>query len=601
MDNIADEIKSKCNIVDVIGKAVTLKKKGTNYVGLCPFHREKTPSFMVSEERQSFTCYGCGAKGDVFSFIQQTQNLSFVEAAEKLADEYGLKWTGVRGSGGNKDLYYEVNKIAARFFFDTLRKRRGKALHYIAKRGITAETIKKFGIGHADEEWDSLYKHLLEKDIDVRLMTELGLISQSKDKCFDKFRDRIMFPILNTRGKVIAFGGRTLGGDRAKYLNSQDSGIFHKKNNLYALNTTRHDIVKADQVILVEGYMDVISLYQHGVRHVTASLGTALTAEQAVIIKRYTNNAVIAYDSDSAGIVAAQRGIDLLIDAGCSVKVLRLTEAKDPDEYICSKGREQFLELVKEAPTHIRFRLDLLKEQYNINETEGRLKFLKEAARILKTLSPVEAEIYIKTTAEETRMPEGALRTEITGLASQKERREARRSVSDAGRLKIDSASQEAATRGNMLERNFIRLILHDSKYYLKIKSYEHVFITAAIQRIYGCIAAIYDDDNELDQKKLEDSLEAEDRAVLAHIRENIIISNREEAVFAECIRSIKLKSLADQETDMIELLKTVDVDNQEDKGRIIKLTEELIRIQKEIKKIKEVKAVKEVKEVEGG
>jgi DNA primase len=596
MDNIADEIKAKCNIVDIIGRVVDLKKKGINHVGLCPFHREKTPSFIVSEERQTFTCYGCGAKGDVISFVQQSENMTFMEAAERLAQEYGIKWSGVKSSGGKKDVHYEANKAAARFFYNAMRKN-NKALHYLAHRGITADTIKKFGIGYADEGWDSLYNYLSEKNIDKGIMAELGLISQSKGKYFDKFRDRLMFPIINTSGKVIAFGGRILDKGETKYLNSQDSGKKKKKNNLYALNITRHDIVKEDQIILVEGYMDVISLYQHGVKNVTASLGTALTPEQAVIIKRYTGNAVIAYDSDNAGIAATQRGIDILKDAGCSVKVLKIDGAKDPDEYIRARGREEFLELVKDAPTYISYRLDFLKAHFNLKETEGRLKFLKEAARVLRTLSPVEAEMYIKSTAEETGIPEGALRTEIKNIPEQKKRSPGAAKISDTSDPRSNSDPQLSPIGGSMLERNLIRLVLQSRDYYFKIKQFENVFSASAIKRLFRGLAAVYEEDEELDQKKLEDSLEAEDREVLDSIRENVIISEQEEVIYKECVNTIILKTLTEQESDLIELLKTVD-DSQEkssadyDQGennnkKVIELTEELLRIQREIREVK--------------
>ncbi|MDR3296083.1 MAG: DNA primase [Clostridiales Family XIII bacterium] len=305
-ENIVDEIKSKCNIVDVIGRQVALKKTGGNHKGLCPFHSEKTPSFIVSETKQRFTCYGCGAAGDVIEFVQRSQNLTFMEAAEKLAEEYGIEMRRDAFDTEKKRVaYYEINKTAAAFFYRAFRSRRNPALTYMAGRGIDDTTLKKFGVGYADGEWRSLCEHLLQKETDEKLLLELGIVSKSKDRIFDRFRDRVMFPIINTREKIVGFGGRILGDGAPKYLNSSESRVFKKKDNLYALNLTRQEIGKADQAILVEGYMDVISLYRHGVMNVTASLGTALTPEQAAMLKRYTDNVVIAYDSDEAGLGAA--------------------------------------------------------------------------------------------------------------------------------------------------------------------------------------------------------------------------------------------------------------------------------------------------------
>ncbi|MBO5666783.1 MAG: DNA primase, partial [Firmicutes bacterium] len=338
-DSIVDEIKSRCNIVDVIGQHVALKRAGSNYKGLCPFHGEKTPSFVVSEQKQIFTCFGCGASGDVIEFTKRYYNLDFQEAVEKLANQYGIE---IRKLGGGdsqkKEAMYELNRKAARFYLDAFRKNPNPALQYMFKRGLDAKTLTQFGIGFADEKWDSLYNYLISEGADVNMLMEMGLVSQSKGKYYDKFRNRVMFPIINTRGKVIGFGGRVLDDGTPKYLNSPESSIFLKKMNLFGLNLTRQDINKKDCAILVEGYMDVISLYQAGVRNVSASLGTALTEQQAAMLKRYTKNVILCYESDSAGRAAALRGMDILRAAGCNVKVMHVTDGKDPDEFVKKNG-----------------------------------------------------------------------------------------------------------------------------------------------------------------------------------------------------------------------------------------------------------------------
>ena len=476
--NIADEIKNRCNIVDVIGRIVALKKSGSNYTGLCPFHNEKTPSFTVSDEKQRFTCYGCGVSCDVIDFVMRTQNLTFPEAAEKLAEEYGIDWARCAFDTENRRAaYYELNREAATFFYRAFRRFGNPALSYMARRGVDDETLRSFGVGYADGEWDSLYRALTEKGADEKILISLGLCSSSKGKCYDKFRNRVIFPIINTSGKIIGFGGRELGEDGPKYLNSPDSRVYHKKENLYALNITSRDIKREGKAILVEGYMDVISLYKHGVRNVTASLGTALTAEQASVLKRYTDNVVIAYDADEAGRAAVLRGADILRDAGCGVWVLRLEGAKDPDEYIKANGRDSFMKLVSEAPPFMEYTISAEREKYDIGSTEGSLAFLKAAAGILRKASPVEADVYISKIASETRVSEGAIRREMSGGG-------AAEAVAPQSARRFEKKTSPAVSSGDMLERNFIRLLLLDGSYFPRIKEYESAFVTPALFRI---------------------------------------------------------------------------------------------------------------------
>ncbi|MBR3718544.1 MAG: DNA primase, partial [Firmicutes bacterium] len=307
----AEEIRSRCNIVDVVSPLVSVKRAGSNYKGCCPFHKEKTPSFVVSETKQIFTCFGCGKSGDVIKFIQEYYNLSFPEAVRRLAAQYGIEIDdSYERQSKKKEGYYTVNSAAARFFFNAFTQKANPGYDYMKGRGIQPQTITKFGIGYADTEWRSLSDYLLGQKIDAEILTELGLSSRSsKDgKLYDKFRGRVMFPIFNTMGKVIGFGGRTIIGDDAKYLNSQESFIFEKKRNLYGLNLSKTEIQEQGYAILVEGYMDVVGLYQGGIRNVCAALGTALTPEQAQLLKRYTKKVVLCLDSDAAGIKAAIRG-----------------------------------------------------------------------------------------------------------------------------------------------------------------------------------------------------------------------------------------------------------------------------------------------------
>ncbi|MCC2865364.1 DNA primase [Anaerovorax odorimutans] len=574
-NNTVDEIKSRCNIVDVIGRVVLLKKAGSNYKGVCPFHNEKTPSFVVSETKQIYTCFGCGATGDVISFVQQYYQLEFIPAIEKLADEYGITIQRGFHKNENKEESYQINREAAKFFFKALRQSANPGYAYMKNRGITPEILNKFGIGYADDKWDSLYRYLTGLGFKKEKLLELGLISQSKGKYYDKFRDRVMFPIMNTSGKVIGFGGRIVGDGSPKYLNSQESSVFLKKNNLYGLNITRQEISKEDCAILVEGYMDVISLYQSGVRNVSASLGTALTENQAKMLKRYTDNVVLSYDADQAGIKAALRGLDILYGENCRVKVLHVSDGKDPDEFVKKNGKAAFLDLVAQALPYADYKLSLLRQEYDLDSTEGRVDFLKKAAEILRMLSPVEADIYIKKLAAETKISEGAIRLEITGNTSEKQAPER----TAANRKGADAAPEDIT----MLEKNMIKLILRNSSYYPKLLPYENIaFTTVCGQSIYKGIKELYAEHEEIDVRKLADGLETNNAEILKNILENVRLAHKEEKIFADCLETIRMKELTQKEQELIMRLSMAD--EEENKEMIRELTQELMNIQKMMK-----------------
>jgi DNA primase len=578
-DNIVDEIKSRCSIVDVIGRHVQLKRAGSNYKGNCPFHNEKTPSFVVSDTKQIFTCFGCGATGDVIEFVQRYNNLDFPEAVEKLADEYGIETKNANFQGERERAgLYEINREAAAFFYRAFTKAPNPGFEYMKKRGIEPATLRQFGIGYADGEWDSLYKYFIGKGTDPKILLELGLISFSNGKYYDKYRDRVMFPIINTRGKVIGFGGRILGDGTPKYLNSPESSVFLKKNNLYGLNLTRQDINKENQVILVEGYMDVISLYQHGVRNVSASLGTALTENQAHMLKRYTDNVILSYDSDSAGQAAALRGLDILHRSGCKVKVLYVNDGKDPDEFIKKNGREEFQQLIKNAMTFADYKIHLLKQRLDLETTEGSVEFLQETAKVLHELSPVEADIYIKKIAKETKISEGAIRLEINGNNNTENARNQKPSPPRETERDQGQTGRSAGT-GSVIEKYLIKLMLMKSGYVIRIKPYDWVFRSPSAFKIYEMIRAVYQSDTEIDIKKVEDSLEEEDNRLLHDIIENIQLADKDEQVFQDCIHRIEAVGPAKREKEIIQIISILD--DESDRDKIEALTIELMEIQK--------------------
>ena len=410
-DNFTDELKNQLNIVDIIGREVTLKKSGSNYMGRCPFHNEKTPSFSVNEGKQFYHCFGCGKSGDVISFVQEYYKLPFMEAVEKLATENGIKLPERRSRGPkiDYDKYYGINAKAARFFYNCLGIRGNKGLAYFRKRGLSRDTITAFGLGYAPPSGHALVDHLRNEGVTDEDMLKLGLASQGKEGIYDRFRDRVMFPIISTQDKVIGFGGRAIGDYKPKYLNSHESEIFLKKNNLFGLNLTKKEIDKQQRAIIVEGYMDMISLYQSGVRNVAASLGTALTINQARLLCRYSKNIVLSYDSDQAGINAALRGIDVIIDAGGKPRVMNVTDGKDPDDFVKAHGREAYLQLADNAVPAAEYKLNILRNGMDLSNDIGVLEYIERVVPVLKELGPVEQDIYVRKLSAEFGISESAI------------------------------------------------------------------------------------------------------------------------------------------------------------------------------------------------
>lgn len=573
--NIADEIKSRCNIVDVIGRVVPLKKAGSNYKGVCPFHNEKTPSFVVSETKQIFTCFGCGATGDVLAFVKRYYNLDFKGAAEMLAKEYGISLEGAFRSNKDNEELYEINRQAARFFYKALREKANPGYTYMKNRGISEDTLNKFGIGYADDQWDSLYKYLLSLGYKEDKLMALGLISKSKDRYFDKFRGRVIFPILNTSGKVIGFGGRIIGEGEPKYLNSQESGVFQKKYNLYGLNLTGKDVRNEDSIVLVEGYMDVVSLYQHGVRNVSASLGTALTENQARLIRRYTKNVILSYDADQAGQNAALRGLDILYKEGCRAKVLKVNDGKDPDEFIKKNGKQAFKELIDKALPYGDFKLNMAKAKYDINDEQQRIEFLRDAIVILKEMKPMEADIYIKKLAEDTGISEGAIRFEYSGNNSQDKTPVNIRSQQDGSSDVIEEMS--------LLEQDLIKLMLIDNSFvHLPDDIKDSAFVSETGKIIFGRISELAPGSRHIDIDKLIEGFDEETSRQFDAIRDKVIPQGREMDIFNECIERVRKRELKARESHIIMQLSMADEeDNHEE---IVKLTRQLMEIQKKIR-----------------
>ena len=399
-ERFLDELIARTDIVDLVSESVRLTKKGRNYWGLCPFHSEKTPSFSVSADKQIFKCFGCGKGGGAINFVMEMENLPFRDAVEVLAKRAGLEMpadTGGPSAGARarREKLLAINKQAARTFHKWLYEPEGaQGLEYLRKRGLSQRTLTRFGLGFAPNRWDALIEALAQEGYDKRDLLDAGLAVNNKDgRIYDRFRNRVMFPIIDIRGEVIGFGGRVMDDSTPKYLNSPDTPVYNKSRNVFALNIAKKS--KAGRVILTEGYMDTISLHQAGFDSAVASLGTSLTSEHAQLLSRYFPEAIISYDGDGAGIAAAQRAIPLLEKAGLKVRVLKVTGAKDPDEFIKAYGPDAFLRLLDQSENQVDYRLEQLRSKYDLKDDAQRVSFLQEAAQLLSTLpSPVEREIY---------------------------------------------------------------------------------------------------------------------------------------------------------------------------------------------------------------
>lgn len=568
-----EDLKSRIDIVDVIGRQVQLKRAGANYKGLCPFHNEKTPSFIVSPQKQIFTCFGgCGASGDVVSFVMRYYNLEFNEAVEKLAKEYGIDIVKSQRRNDDREKYYEINREAARFFYRNMTEGPNRGYSYMRRRGIEDRTIKKFGLGYAPDSWDSLYGYFKEKGTDEKLLLELGLLSQKDGRYFDKFRDRVIFPIINTAGKVIGFGGRALD-DKAmpKYLNSPENRVFQKKNNLYALNSTKQDIGKAGTAIIVEGYMDAISLYQNGVRNVAASLGTALTDNQAKLINRYTKNVVLSYDADAAGQKAALRGIEVLRNEGCKVKVLHVTDGKDPDEYIKKNGRDAFDKLVEKAIPYTDYKIEAAKRDIDLGTEEGKIDFIRRITPILSDLTPVEADIYIKKAARDTGISEKAIKMEIP-VNNKREQ--------SSGAVRQEKQDTNGISVSN-IEASVLKCLFIDPQLSEALLPYMDMFESELSRRAVNIAFEEYGLKGDFDKRTIMDRLDPDESMALQESIDKVQIKGNEKEVLTRCIHRWEYGRLEKEEKKIIDMLTLADADKNEPAAR--DLAEKLMRIRAEM------------------
>ena len=474
-DSFIQELNAKNDIESVVSSYVSLKRRGRNFVGLCPFHGEKTPSFNLYPETNSFYCFGCGAGGDVVTFIRKIENLSYIDAVKFLADRAGMtmpeqSYNDVTAKQRMRIL--EANREAARLFHSYLYSQGGRVgLDYYHSRGYTDATIKHFGLGYAPQSFDFLRSELRKKGFHDEELVLAWLCARSKNGrgIYDIFRNRVMIPIIDVRGNVIAFGGRVLDDSKPKYLNSGDTLVFKKTNNLFALNFAKQ--IKTENLILCEGYMDVIALHQAGFQNAVAALGTSFTAEHARLLSRYTDEVVLVFDADAAGQKGAQRAIGLLRDVGLRIRLVTIPDGKDPDEFIKNNGPERFKLLIERSSNDVEYRLIELGKRHLLNTSDGKVNYLKEATALLADLhSPLERDVYIGRLAADLQVSKTALQSQLEFQIKQRRRKQQEKQLSQVVR-NAESSTQKvnpdakAHVRGASAEESLLGAILLNPDY----------------------------------------------------------------------------------------------------------------------------------------
>ncbi len=561
-DDIIARINDENDIIDYVSQYVQLKKTGRDYSGLCPFHHEKTPSFHVSQDKQLFHCFGCGASGNLVQFVMRTENLDFVDAIKLLADRAGIIIPEDDGftddNHEKKKRILEMNKCAARFFYSCLKDKKlgEKGQQYLAKRNIPWKTITVYGLGYAPDSRDLLLKHLAANGFSVEEAADGGLAVRREGKIYDKFRGRVMFPIIDVRGNVIGFGGRVTddvkevnGYKIPKYLNSPETAAFDKGRNLFSLNLAKNS--KESDLILCEGYMDVISVYQAGIKNIVATLGTAITENQAKLMLRYAGEILICYDSDEAGVKATLRAIDVISGAGGRSRVIKLGGAKDPDEYINKNGVEKFKEAVRKAVPSTEFRISLIKKQYDTTTTDGKIMFIDEAANVLASVKDaVEADAYITKIAEDTGISRGAVLSKYREKTSGNRHR--RIPMKTEYRKQTERKERETVRKENTTptliaaEKRLLGLMAQSKKLYKiaekRIKPDD--FSTQVYRKLSRLIYDSYDHDNAPEPAIILNSFDSDELSEASEVFYNFEVYDGDEATVAELLNTITLEKL---------------------------------------------------------
>lgn len=550
--SVIEEIKYKSDIEGVISSYITLKRRGKNLIGLCPFHGEKTPSFTVYPENGSFYCFGCKVGGDVFTFTKLIENLDYIDAVKLLADRCGVVVTETDRDDtlhNLKNTVFEINRETARFFYSNLFKPEGKwAMDYYLSRGLTPATVKSFGLGVALPGWDSLFKHLRSKGFSAEDMLQADVVSKSsKGTYFDRFRDRSMFPVINVRGNVIAFSGRRRGEDKkvAKYVNTKDTVVYNKSHNLFALNFAKAHC--SERIILVEGNFDAVSLHQAGFKNVVAPLGTAFTSEQAQMMSRYTKEVILCFDSDLAGETAVEKAFTTLSNTGLSVKVLRLPVGKDPDEFLKSHKPSEFEKLIENATPETEYKLLKAANGLDPESAEAKIKYLNNAAQILATnTDPIAVDFYLSKLAKDFGVSKETLLAKIAQLKKGRMKAEQKREIKKVVERRFDRDDINPERFGNeravAAEELIISiLMIHPDMYSTAVGILtEDDFVSDLSRRIYRAVCEQLKNGQSFSISALGDSFSSREVGLISKLMNTGFSGNDPKAVLIDCIEVLK-------------------------------------------------------------
>lgn len=548
-ESFLQELKFKTDIEEIISSYVSLKKRGSTSVGLCPFHNEKTPSFTVYNDTQSFYCFGCGAGGDAVTFIKKIENLDYIDAVKLLAQRAGIQMPDDASYDDSlskkRRRILEINREAAKFYYAYLLSDQGKAgLDYYLNRGLSMHTIKRFGLGYAPDAWDSLLRHLKSKGYRPGEMVDAGVVKVGKNnRYYDIFRNRVMTPIIDVRGNVIAFGGRVLDDSKPKYINTADTLVYKKTNELFALNLAKDHC--SESLILCEGYMDVIAMHQAGFKNAVAGCGTALTNEQVRLISRYTKEVILAYDADEAGQKALAKATELFKQTDVKVKIPSLTGGKDPDEIIKKYGRDKFKGMLDGASNEIEFALLKLRNANNLNTTQGKIDFLNAAVKILSDVSPIEQDLYLSRLSNELGVEKASIKIQLEDYTKKAKRRKQRNinksivnnSIRENNRVTYEN---NASIKQIKAEERIIGLLLMypDCRQLCSDFDVER-FSSLFIKRVFKEIISRLDAGLDIDLMDFSQVLTGEELGRLSGIIARSCQSSNAKTEFSDCLKTV--------------------------------------------------------------
>lgn len=583
-EEIVRKVIEENSILDVVSDTVKLKKSGKYYTGLCPFHNEKTPSFTVTPEKGIYKCFGCGEAGNVITFYCKTKNLTYHEAIVELAKRAHIE-ISYDGENDNRREQYrdnliKLNVLAAKFFYRNLKEQK-IAYKYLRDRGITQATITSFGLGYAMDSYTSLMRYLKSQGFSELDMVNAGLILKSQKKensYYDRFRNRIIFPVFDHRGRVIGFGGRVLDDSKPKYLNSPETELFKKGTNLYGLNFSLKDGLRDRKIIIVEGYMDCISLHQSGINNVVASLGTALTINQAKLLKRYCDEVIISYDADVAGQNATLRGLEILKNEGFLVKVLKVPSGKDPDEYVNKFGKDAFLKLINDASSLTSYKLKSIRDTVDFKDELGKLSYVKKSTIILKDLDSIEKSMYVKNISEDTGISEDAIYEILNSHINLTSNLEENSNFSpSSGTIFVEPAYINA-------ERDILRIMMLFHHEWEKINEIIHrdELVVQSHRDIYDLILK-YKDEDKIFDKVTAECMDIEASKELANIinRDAQFDPSNLKDILKDCKKKIILFSLEKEKKEILSSIKQLE--KQNNMQEIGRLTKRLMEIQNQL------------------